>query len=248
MRRCALLAGCALAAALVSPARAAPPPPLATAKGIGDAQAFARTRAGLVSFAVLDEQGRLRGLHRTRRHRSASVVKAMLMVALLRRAHGRRVTPRETALLTPMITRSDNRAASVVYRSVGGSGLRAVARAAGMRRFLDVGRWQDAQLTAADQARLFLGIEALIPARHRAYARALLAGIVPEDRWGIPPAARAHHLNVYFKGGWRRGITHQVALLVRGEQRLALAVLTTGSPSMAYGERTIEGIARRVLG
>ena len=54
-------------------------------------------------------------------------------------------------------------------------------------------------------------------------------------------------MKVFFKGGWRNGITHQVALLERGGRRLALAVLTSGSPSMAYAEETIERIASRVL-
>ena len=62
----------------------------------------------------------------------------------------------------------------------------------------------------------------------------------------LPPAARRHHLRVFFKGGWRRGIVHQVALLERGKLRVAIAVLTNG-PTMAYGEATIEGIAERVL-
>ena len=61
--------------------------------------------------------------------------------------------------------------------------------------------------------------------------------------------ARRKHLKAFFKGGWVMGITHQVALLERRRngQRIALAVLTKNSPSMEYGEQTIEGIAARLL-
>jgi beta-lactamase class A len=59
--------------------------PLATAQGIRAAQRYARTRAGTVAFAVLDGEGRMRGLNRTVQFPSASVVKAMLMVSVLRR-------------------------------------------------------------------------------------------------------------------------------------------------------------------
>jgi Beta-lactamase enzyme family len=170
----------------------------------------------------------------------------MLLVALLRRAPHRRLSATERSLLRPMITFSDNDAASAVYARVGGEGMRRVAHAAGMRKFVDVGYWSDAQITAADQARLFLRIDRLVPARHRRYARSLLSSIVREQRWGIAPVARGRHLRIFFKGGWRAGITHQVALLERGRQRVALAILTR-SPSIGYGEETIERIARRVL-
>jgi hypothetical protein len=223
-------------------------PVLTTTAGIAAAVRYARSRAGTVAFAVLDERGRLRGLRRTLCFPSASVVKAMLMVAVLRRVGDGRLGSADAELLRRMITVSDNDAASAVYAQVGGAGLRSVARAAGAKRFAEVGNWADAQLTAADQARFFLRIDRLVPAVHRRYARRLLSSIVSWQRWGIAPIAKAHRMKAFFKGGWRTGIVHQVALLERGRRRIALAVLTSGEPSMAYGEQTIEGIARRALG
>ena len=170
------------------------------------------------------------------------------MVAVLRRAATRPLTARERGLLGPMVKESDNKAGLEVYRSVGDLGLNAVAHAAGMRRFLGVGALFEARITAADQARLFLRIDRLVPARHRAYARALLSGIVAGQRWGIAPIARARHFAAFFKGGWRKGLVHQAALLERRGRRIALAVLTSGEPTVAYGQATLAGVASRVLG
>ena len=221
--------------------------PLTTLSGIRRARRFARSRQGVVAFSVLNSRNRPRGLCRTTPFPSASVSKAMLLVAALRRAGGRRLSYTTRRLLRSMITVSDNDAASALYAQVGGEGLNRVAGAAEMRKFTDVGHWAGARVTAADQARLFLRIDKLVPPAHRRYARRLLSSIVTSQRWGIARAARRERMKVFFKGGWRNGITHQVALLERGGRRLALAVLTSGSPSMAYAQETIERIASRVL-
>jgi hypothetical protein len=237
--------------AYVTPAPAVTAPAtraLATRSGVDAAQRYARSRAGTVAFAVLDGRGRLRGLNRSVQFPSASVVKAMLMVAVLRRVGARHLDGATARTLKAMVTVSDNDAASAIYRRVGGSGLRAVARAAHAKRFEDVGWWANARLTAADQARFFYRVDRLVPAAHRRLARRLLSSIVGWQRWGIPPVAARHGLKAFFKGGWRTGITHQVALLEKGDRRIALAVFTSGEPSMGYGERTIAGIAARVLG
>jgi hypothetical protein len=223
---------------------------LTTAAGIEAAQRFARSRQGTVAFAVLDTRSnRVRGLHRTMRFRSASVVKAMMLVAVMRVAGKRPLTQPERALVWPMITRSDNDAASAVYGRIGNEGLQRVARAAGMRKFSPSPVWGTSQITAADQVRFFLRIDRLVPRAHRRYARKVLSSITPEQRWGIAPVARRKRLKAFFKGGWVPGITHQVALLEhrRHGRRIALAVLTQDGPSMAYGEETIERIAARVL-
>jgi hypothetical protein len=222
--------------------------PLVSAGSIAAARRWARGRAGVVAFAALDAHGRLRGLRRTAAFPSASVVKAMLLVAALRRAGRHAIPLAEQTTLRHMITFSDNGAASYVYRLLGPGALAAVARAAGMRRFRDVGDWAGSQITAADQARLFLRVDGLVPRAHRGFALTLLSSIIPGQRWGIATVARRRGLRAFFKGGWRSGLEHQAALLERSDgQRVALAILTLDQPSAAYGRETEEGIAQRVL-
>jgi hypothetical protein len=233
------LAPVAVAAAPAEPRR------LVALGGIEEAQRWARRRAGTVAFAVAGA-GRIHGVAIHRRYHSASVVKAMLALAILRAAPDRALTAGERALLRPMIVVSDNDAATVVYARVGAGALHAIARAARMSNF-DVGfNWADAQLTAHDQARLFLRIDRLTPRRHRGYFRNLLASITPSQRWGIAPVAAERGFHIMLKGGWRTGIFHQVALLERDGGRIALAVLTR-SADHGYGRETQSGIAARVL-
>jgi len=246
----ALAAAVALAAAGPGPAAAQPVP--RWAPDVAAARAFAAGRAGSVSFAVRTP-GRSFG-HRTERTAAgASVVKAMLMVAYLNRpgVRSRALRPAERALLGAMIVRSGNDAATTVFVAVGAPGLDRVARAGGMRRWRagPGGFWGASTISAADQARFMLRIDRRIAARHRAYAMGLLRSIVPSQRWGVGrvvPAGWTLHL----KGGWGSGtgeVDHQVALLTRGEDRVALAILTTDSPSMAYGNETLRGVAERLL-
>jgi hypothetical protein len=224
--------------------------PLTTGAGVKAAKRYAQRRLGVVAFAVLAEGGgHIRGFRRTAPYRSASVVKAMMLVSVLRRARGRRLTAIERGRLWPMITRSDNAAASAIYGEIGDPGLRRIAHVAHMRRFRPNSTWGLSQITAADQVRFFLHIDELVPSRHRRYARRLLSSIVKGQRWGIAPVAHRRRLEIFFKGGFVPGIRHQVALLERRGDgaRVALAVLTRDSPSSRYGEKTIEGIAARVL-
>jgi hypothetical protein len=201
----------------------------------------------MVSFAVAEEDRRPRGLGMHTVHLSASTSKAMLLVAFLRAAGGSAISPADASALRTMITWSDNDAADRIWGAVGDESLERLSRVARMTRFAAGGYWANAQLTAADQARFFLEIDERVPHRHRGFARRLLSSIAGPQRWGIPAVARRLHMDILFKGGWRDGITHQVALLERGGRRAALAVLTTGAPSMASAIATIEGIARRVL-
>src|SRR5206468_12425988 len=96
-----------------TPQRSAPA--LVPLAGVRGAQRYARARQGGVAFAEVGRDGRLRGLRTTVRFPSASVVKAMLLVAALRSAGLRPLTMTERRLLGPMIRVSDNEAAEAVF-------------------------------------------------------------------------------------------------------------------------------------
>ena len=245
----ALLAAFLICALLVpSVARAGDAP---WRPAVGSAAAYAKERRGSVAFAVRTPT-REWGWREGRVFHTASVLKPMLMLAYLDRpgVRSRALTSSDTALLRPMITRSDNATASRILGIVGVDGLRRVARRAGMKRFVPVTpTWGHSRTTAEDQSRFFLRIERLLPERHREYALGLLESIVPSQRWGIGrvplPGWR-----VYFKGGWGSGtgaVDHQVALLARDGERVSLAVMTANQGTHAYGKETLRGVAKRLL-
>src|SRR5215218_3368386 len=140
-----------IAAALLLACAAAAPAVAVEPRGwhpeVGAARAFAEARRGEVAFAA-----RTRERHWSHRgdvrYRSASVVKAMLLVAYVRRADVRRRALRadERALLDPMIRVSDNDAADAVYARVGPPALTALAGRAGMRAFYAHPVWGGSQI------------------------------------------------------------------------------------------------------
>ncbi len=192
------------------------------------------------------------GWHRTAAVHAASMLKPMLLVAYLNRpgVRDRPLTSADLRLIGPMIRRSDNVAAQRVLGIVGPAAVYRVARSAGMRRFsLAPVFWGATRIDASDQTRFFLHIDRCVVARHRATALHLLSSIAPSQRWGIG-SLRIPGWRVYFKGGWGAGtgaVDHQVALLRRGAERVAVAVLTTNSPSHDYGKRTLRGVFARLL-
>jgi len=218
---------------------------------VAAARHYVAHRGGSVSFAVRTER-RLWGLHPFRTVPSASVLKAMLMVAYLnqRDVRNRPLRARDLRLLSPMIRRSDNTCASLIRNQVGSAGLNRLARRVGMRRFTPVAHpWGLSRVNAADQTKFFLHIDRFVAPRHRLTALNLLASIVPSQRWGVGRAA-PRGWRLHFKGGWGSGtgaVDHQVALLTRGPLRVSIAVMTTGDGSHAYGKATLRGVFRRLM-
>jgi beta-lactamase family protein len=241
----------ALAVGLAIAATAGSTPPPGWHPDLADAIRYAQHRRGEIAFAVRTPGGAW-GWHQDEIFPSASVLKAMLLVAYLDlpSVQGRPLRPPDRALLAPMIRRSDNAAAGRVLGIVGPGRLRALAHRAGMRRFTPVtGIWGLSRIDAADQARYFLHVDELVAPRHRAYAMHLLNTITPTQRWGIA-RVKPFGWRLYFKCGWGSGtgwVDHQVALLTRGDERVSVAILTHLDGSHPYGEETLRGIAVRLL-
>jgi hypothetical protein len=214
------------------------------------ATGYARGRTGDIAFAVRTAH-RFEGYRADHQEWSASVVKAMLLVAYLDRpsVSGRALSPGERAVLGPMIRASNNDDAQQIFDTVGQGSLSALARRVGMTHFATNPVWGETQITPRDQTRFFLGIDGFVAARHRSYAMRLLRSVIPSQRWGVGELA-PDGWRLYFKGGWGYGTgleDHQVALLVRGCARVSIAVLTMRDGSHAYGKQTLKGLFARLL-
>lgn len=220
---------------------------------VAAAKRYARSRAGIVSFTVIDSRGRRYSLDGDRQFVTASVVKAMLMTCFLnmKTIEHESLSSGERSVLRAMITESNNDAANEIYDEVGDARLYNLANRLHMRHFSVRGYWANAELTTNDQSLLMENLSRAIYPRYYAFARSLLSSIVSSESWGIPQAARPHGWKVFFKGGWRgtsRGqLIHQDARLERRGQMVVICVMTDGDPSSAYGEETVMGIAQRLL-
>jgi hypothetical protein len=223
------------------------------AKRVKAAANYLSHRSGRTAFAIVDSEGRLSGHHMHRTFVSASVIKAMLLVAYLRKldAHHQGLDSNSRAVLYPMIHVSDNSAATTTWRGVGNARLYRLAHDAGMTDFSIFGIWASAHFSPADQAKFFYKQDSLIPRQFRHYARALLSGISGAQSWGIPHVARPDGWHVFFKGGWRGTglgqLVHQIARLEKGHMKFSMGVMTDGDPSMGYGITTIQGVTARLL-
>jgi Beta-lactamase enzyme family len=203
---------------------------------------------------VINENGHMWGRHRHRTVEAVSVFKAMLLVTYLRMGsvRDRKLRDGDRHLLGPMIKVSNSTAASRVRDIVGHGRITELARDVRMKNFHVVRPWGASQITARDQARFFFKIKKFIPNRHKDYALWLLANVAGHQRWGMADFVddRMRRWTSYFKGGWGSGTgrwSHQVALLEKNNRRLAIAILTEHSPSHAYANQTMRGVARRLL-
>ncbi|MES4903693.1 MULTISPECIES: serine hydrolase [unclassified Streptomyces] len=188
---------------------------------------------------------------------SASVVKVTVLAALLWDAdqHHRQLTPRESALATAMITKSDNAATSTLWRQLGAGRVAAFLRAARMPRTVPGAdnHWGLTQITARDEMRLLDLVTTPNPVLSdgaRAYVLDLMGKVVPSQRWGTPAGA-PDTVRVHVKNGWLSRAAHgwrvhSIGVFTGGGPGYTLTVLTQDNRTMAAGVATVEAVARAV--
>jgi hypothetical protein len=153
-----------------------------------------------VRFAFIDPFGRSHTLNATRSAPMASLFKALLLATYLSRPGvlSRSLHGWERDLLGPMITRSDNDAATRVRDMLGSGPIISMARRIGMQAFSYHPIWGLSRTSPRDQARCFIHWDAFVPERHERYARYLLSHITSSQRWGVGNA-RPPGWDLFFK-------------------------------------------------
>jgi beta-lactamase class A len=219
---------------------------------------YLRGRSGGTTVAVRDHVGGTSfTVNRSQRHYCASIVKVDILQTLLRQRHGR-LTSGQRDLAARMIQKSDNAAASALWRQIGGGkGLAAYNRAAGLQHTTP-GRgsyWGLTVTSASDQRRLVALVSThntVVADSSRRYLTGLMTHVVSSQRWGVsagvPSAATVALKNGWLpvRGNYRDWQINSVGF-VRGQgRRYDIAVLSGHNPSQRYGIATVEKISSMV--
>ncbi|MFF8908614.1 serine hydrolase [Streptomyces olivaceoviridis] len=203
-----------------------------------------------------------------RAYDTASIVKVDILAALLLQAQdaGRGLTAWERERAEPMIRRSDNAAANALWRQIGRApGLAAANKRLGLTSTTGGpgAKWGLTRTTARDQIRLLRAVFGTggtvhagsggLDADSRAYIRALMSRVVPEQTWGVP-AAGTEGSGKTLKNGWLQRDTtglwdvNSVGRITVKGHRYLVAVLSDGSASMSDGVSLVERTARAAVG
>ena len=201
------------------------------------------------------------GLHPGLRFDSASVVKATILGALLRKAQiqHRSLTASEKSLASLMITQSDNNAATKLWNDVGRYRLQRFLDLAGMSQTVlgPSGYWGLTQITARDESLLLwllLDPNPVLTTANRNYELSLMAHVIASERFGIPAGAPAG-FTVHVKNGWAPlpeaddpWYVNSIGCFTKGDgtKDYSIVVLThqpAAHPAMSYGVTTIEDVA-----
>jgi hypothetical protein len=209
-----------------------------------------------VGIAAADPEERIRcRYHQWRKFHSASVIKVITLCALLYQLHGHEnLSPYQADLAQAMITESDNDAQDTLWNEIGMTALQRFLTAAGMNHTV-LGTddyWGLTEVNAHDELRLLqllITRNTVLDAASRRYALALMADVVPDQRWGVSAGAPPD-VTVHLKNGWLPDPdlweVNSIGDFTRHDLDYSIVILTSNDPDMAYGVATVERLARLI--
>ncbi|MDT5029208.1 MAG: hypothetical protein QOE61_5634 [Micromonosporaceae bacterium] len=186
---------------------------------------------------------------------TASVVKVEILAALLLDARdaGRTLTAMARHQANVMIRRSDNAAATAMFRKIGSvRGLRAANHTLGLTATVPSRRWGWTKTTASDQVKLLDAIAD--PAGPLGDSNQtilnLMGSVVADQDWGVSAAAGTGESTV-LKNGWMPRTSlgsgwavNSVGRITGANTNVTLAMMTRGHVTMRQGVAFVEKIAR----
>lgn len=227
------------------------------AKLSADVQGALRGRTGHHAVTVYDTLTGVSCYADSDRHfASASIVKAIILAALLRwhQETGVPLSPEEKGEATLMITQSDNDAATYLWDEVGMGRLQHFLDLAKMSE-TQLGRggyWGLTQVTAHDEMlllQLLTTKNSVLSAPSRSYQLGLMARVISWQRWGTPADAPGD-VTVHVKNGWLPDGTgwhiNSIGAFTGKNRNYLIAVLTDANTSEQYGINTIQAVAQVV--
>ncbi|MFJ9245001.1 serine hydrolase [Streptomyces sp. NPDC101776] len=196
---------------------------------------------------------------------TASIIKVDILATLLLQAQdaGRGLTQHERTEAEAMIERSDNDAATALWREIGlAPGLEAVNKRLGLTSTVGGagGMWGLTRTTVTDQIRLLRAVFAgggtsassgpVLTTTSQTYIRTLMTRISAGQSWGVSAASDAGWA---LKNGWLQRSTtglwdiNSVGQVTSGTHHYLVAVLSDGNASMPDGIAAVERAARTAV-
>jgi beta-lactamase class A len=219
-------------------------------------------RNGVHAVSVFDRVTDVYCLYNGSQHfDSASIVKAIIMAALLR-WHQETATPLsswEKSEATLMITQSDNDAATALWDELGMDNLQHFLDLAGMgeTQLGQDGEWGLTQVTAHDEMlllELLTAPNSVLDASSRSYQLGLMDQVTNWEAWGVT-AGTPSSVTWHVKNGWLPDATgwhiNSIGTFSGPGTNYMIAVLsdnTDMNDDEQYGINTIEDVARLVQG
>ena len=216
-----------------------------------------RGRNGVHAVSVYDRVTGVYCLYNGSKHfDSASIVKAIIMAALLR-WHQETKTPLsswEKSEATLMITQSDNDAATALWDELGMDNLQHFLNLADMgeTQLGQDGEWGLTQVTAHDEMlllKLLTGPNSVLDAYSRSYELGLMAKVTSWEAWGVT-AGTPSGVTWHVKNGWLPDATgwhiNSIGTFSGHGKNYMIAVLsdnTDMNDDEQYGINTIEDVA-----